>query len=355
MNQQAGDHQPSVRSSSSTPQSNPDVPSPRASIWGLGIYLLLTSLVVIYLLIAIWPVQNASGDWELAVDLLFVTPFEIADDLRLLLIVVLSGAAGSSIAAQTSFATYVGNRSLVASWSWWYVLRPFIGMTLALVFYFVIRGGLLSVNSEADTISPYGVAAVAALVGLFSKQATDKLEEVFTTLFRTETGKGDDARGDKVADETFVSQHMIPLGKIKACSIPVGKTASDILLKDLAGILVPGITRIPVMTVNNVVTGVIHQSLLYKFIAEQSIDLQKQHQNFDFDSATLEQLLDFGGMRVLVTESLAFVALNATVSDAKRAMSQIEDCQDVFVTQTGSTKESLLGWLTNVDISRLTG
>ena len=28
---------------------------------------------------------------------------------------------------------YVGNQSFVASWTWWYLLRPFIGMALALV------------------------------------------------------------------------------------------------------------------------------------------------------------------------------------------------------------------------------
>jgi hypothetical protein len=226
-------------------------------------------------------------------------------------------------------------------------------MTLALVFYFVIRGGLLSVNGGADTISPYGVAAVAALVGLFSKQATDKLAEVFTTLFRTQKGEGDDARADKVSGNGLVSQYMIPLKKIKACTIPSDKTPRDILLKDLADILKPGITRIPIMDENNVVSGVIHQSLLYKYIASRSIELQKQHQHFDFDAATLQDLLDNDDMGALVSESLAFVQLNFTVADAKRAMDQTENCQDVFVTQTGTREGRLLGWLTNVDVSRL--
>ena len=105
------------------------------------------------------------------------------DDIRLLLIVILAAAVGSYIHAATSFATYVGNQSFVASWTWWYLLRPFIGMALALVFYFVIPGGLLSVQSDAADFNPYGTAAVAGLVGIFSKQATDKLEEVLTNLF----------------------------------------------------------------------------------------------------------------------------------------------------------------------------
>jgi hypothetical protein len=57
---------------------------------------------------------------------------------------------------------------------------------LGVLFYFVARAGLLSAN--ADSVSPYGVVAFGALAGWFSKQATDKLAEVFETLFRTQKG-----------------------------------------------------------------------------------------------------------------------------------------------------------------------
>ena len=67
-------------------------------------------------------------------------------------------------------------------------------MALALVFYFVIRGGFLTTSGGAKDINPYGIAALAGLVGMFSKQATDKLSEVFGTLFRAAAGEGDDKR-----------------------------------------------------------------------------------------------------------------------------------------------------------------
>jgi hypothetical protein len=353
MNQQANSPQSNPNTQSATPPLISGASSLRASRWIIGIYLLAVSIVVVYTLIAIWP-EIIDDGWKQTTTLPFVGNQKLTDDVRLLLIVVLAGAAGSCIGAQTSFATFVGNRSLVASWTWWYVLRPFIGMTLALVFYFVIRGGLLSVNSGADEMSPYGVAAVAALVGLFSKQATDKLEEVFTTLFRTEKGKGDDLRGDKAVDEAPVSQHMIPLRKIKACTMPATNEFSDILIKDLAEIVKPGITRIPILDQDNTAIGVIHQSLLFKFIAEESIELQKRQQNFNFDSATLEQLFAYGDMRTLIMETLAFIPVTATIADAKKAMEQIENCQDVFITESGSNTTTVLGWLTNIDISNLT-
>jgi hypothetical protein len=78
-------------------------------------------------------------------------------------------------------------------------LRPIIGSVLALVFYLVIRGGLLSVsNGAAGDLNPFGVAAIAGMVGMFSKQAADKLKETFDNLFRTAKGQGDDQRLDEL-------------------------------------------------------------------------------------------------------------------------------------------------------------
>lgn len=108
---------------------------------------------------------------------------------RLLLLVIIAGAFGSFVHGATSFSTYVGNREFTPSWTWWYVLRPLIGVGLALVIYFAVRGGLLllvvSGATDASKINPFGVAALAGLTGMFSKQATDKLNEVFTTLFKS--------------------------------------------------------------------------------------------------------------------------------------------------------------------------
>jgi hypothetical protein len=106
-------------------------------------------------------------------------------------------ALGASVHALTSFTSFLGNRTFQRSWVWWYVMRIPIGIALALIFYFALRGGLLSVQSSTGAISPYGIAAIAGLTGLFSKQVTDKLEEVFTTLFRTAQG-GDAARVDNL-------------------------------------------------------------------------------------------------------------------------------------------------------------
>lgn len=117
----------------------------------------------------------------------------------LLVLALLMGAIGGYIHAATSFVSYIGNREFKASWGWWYGLRAFIGAALALVLYLAFRAGFLTAGSSTAVVDPYGVAAISALAGLFSKQATDKLEEIFNTAFRTASGVGDSHRRDTLA------------------------------------------------------------------------------------------------------------------------------------------------------------
>jgi len=173
---------------------------------GLGILMMLLGGTVLYLLIALWPAVQAAATpdddagattietVEFFFGLLEWTP---TAETALLALVVLSGVLGSFIHAAVSFTDYVGNRVLANSWIWWYLLRALVGSSLALLFYFVIRGGFLGAGTSAADSNPYGIAAISGLVGLFSKQATDKLSEVFDTAFAVRDG-GDKARGDSI-------------------------------------------------------------------------------------------------------------------------------------------------------------
>ena len=144
----------------------------------------------------VWPLVN-------------VTP---NDDVILLLLVVGAGLLGSFVQSATSLVSYVGNRTFRSRWTMWYLLRAPIGVALALIIYLVLRGGLLQANvAAADVINPYGVAAFAGLAAMFSKQAVDKLGEVFVTMFRTESG-ADEERKDSLAGGVVLS--VGPSGEI---------------------------------------------------------------------------------------------------------------------------------------------
>ena len=179
---------------------SPPKPMTTITLLIFGLYMILLNIVMIYLLIKIWPDKISQNQAERpAVETvnLFWNQLHISLTLevRYLFIVIVAGGLGSYIHAATSFADFVGNRRCYASWTWWYVLRPFIGVALALMVYFAVRGGLTGATTGADVLSPYGIGAVAGLAGLFSKQATDKLREVFETLFKTDHPP---ARSDKL-------------------------------------------------------------------------------------------------------------------------------------------------------------
>jgi hypothetical protein len=108
--------------------------------------------------------------------------YKLWDEQRLLLLVLLAGALGSILHDLRSVYWYIGNRSLVKSWLAMYIVLPFAGATLALIFYLVVRGGFFSPQSSFKETSPFGFAAFAALIGMFSPQAVLKLREVAETL-----------------------------------------------------------------------------------------------------------------------------------------------------------------------------
>ena len=116
----------------------------------------------------------------------------MSDEERLLILVMTAGALGSLVHALRSAYWYVGNRNLVRSWVPKYLLLPFCGAILAVLFYFVVRGGFFSPRASSMHTSQYGFCALACLVGLFSEQAVLKLKQVAETVFMT-TEQGKDA------------------------------------------------------------------------------------------------------------------------------------------------------------------
>jgi len=104
-------------------------------------------------------------------------------DQGLVMLAFFAGLAGSFLHAAQSLSSYLGNQSFKASWGTWYFLRPWIGGILGVAIYIVFRAGLIA---GATAANPYGIAALGILGGWFSKTTTDKLQEVFETLFKTD-------------------------------------------------------------------------------------------------------------------------------------------------------------------------
>lgn len=148
------------------------------------------------------------GDQALT-ELFWVMPLCLSDEERLFLIVMFSGALGGLVHSLRSFYWYAGNRKLVLSWAGFYVTLPVLGATLATVFYVVVRGGFFSPQSEISDTSPFGFAALAALVGMFTEQAVEKLKKIMESTF-ADAPKGKDHAGPVVLTVSKVSPSSGP-------------------------------------------------------------------------------------------------------------------------------------------------
>jgi hypothetical protein len=176
--------QPSLRRSPVWERGRPATPQERRL---LGAALLAVGLLLAYLIYELWPAVTTASTPSVRRPTVVLfgehMRFTPTRESALILLVVLAGALGAYIHAATAFGRFVGERRFTSSWYWWYTLRLPIGSALALVLYFVVRGGILDANGTSADVNPYGLAALAALAGMFSRHAVDKLNEVFDTVF----------------------------------------------------------------------------------------------------------------------------------------------------------------------------
>jgi len=157
-----------------------------AGATSLSILVIALLALTVYALIALWPPSANAGA---ATSHILRIRLTLGSDQRLFIIVALAGALGGLIHSGRSLYEFVGSRSLRRSWMLMYLSLPFIGGGLAVIFYLILRGGL--VTGTSGQVNYFGFAAIAAMVGLFSPQAVEKLKQVFNTVL-TEVPKAAD-------------------------------------------------------------------------------------------------------------------------------------------------------------------
>jgi hypothetical protein len=145
-----------------------------------------------------------------------------------------------------------------------------------------------------------------------------------------------------------VDKEMLPVDKITVFNIPQGKGDKDVSLSDLRGKLGGKITRLPIVDDKGVVKYILHQSGLFKFIADQALTKK----GTQIDALTLEDLVQDAELKNWVV-NIAYAPQGVSVAVAKTMMEQREGCQDLVVTKSGDKSEPMLGWMTNVEIGRL--
>ncbi|HEY6140905.1 MAG TPA: CBS domain-containing protein [Thermoanaerobaculia bacterium] len=148
--------------------------------------------------------------------------------------------------------------------------------------------------------------------------------------------------------QMFVEKEMLRPPQITTYEIPSGKAPKDVPLTEVMKKLGGKITRVPIVDDRNVVQYIVHQSGLFKFIAAQAM----AGKGATIDQLTLQDLIDDAELKNWIS-NIVYVSDQASVADAKSKMEQQTGCQDLIVTKTGKKDEPMLGWMTNVEIGRL--
>ena len=167
----------------------------------IGMFFILLSIFLVLTLVAFWPTMMDAAAPPKFVDVIyFGRQVKITPEVQLLILVLLAGAIGSMVHTIRSFTWYAGHRKLVWSWITRYILQPFVGSTLGLVFYFVIRGGFFSSGAGVQDTSTFSFVALAGLVGMFSESAVLKLKDIADTIF-AKPGPGIESKPQETVSE----------------------------------------------------------------------------------------------------------------------------------------------------------
>lgn len=173
-------------------------------VWAIIMVLLLIAIsaMATYGLIKLFNqipefTSNASGSTKVNVAFFSsILNVNLSLDGFVVMIALLAGALGGCVHGIRSVVRHLGVRRFESSWVPWYICRPVLGAALAFVFYVVVRGGFLTMSTNGSDINPYGFAAVALLVGIFSEGAILKLKELADNIF-TDPKKADPATDEE--------------------------------------------------------------------------------------------------------------------------------------------------------------
>ena len=161
---------------------------------------------------------------------------------------------------------------------------------------------------------------------------------------------------------TPIAAKMMPLAQIVYLQLPADGSVGSLKLSDIeakfdtVGAHGQNISRLLILNGAGACVGILHHSVLTEMLAMGFRDTPP----IDLATATLSTLLTkecraYKGMTYgdFIQKTIAFIAQDRTVADAKAVMEQIPGCQDVIVTKTGDRAEPMIGWFSNIDISRL--
>jgi hypothetical protein len=218
-----------------------------------------------------------------------------------------------------------------------------------------ISTGALVLTESTDEMIRYVFGSVLPLLGTwigtvlayyFTRENFQAASQETRLLVRA-------AVGEKL-QKVMARDAMIPREKMVV--YPDSWTvASDIKLVKLRDLIKDAVTRVPILDAQGKVRYIVHSSTLNAYISDQSVALAANNppQALNLSTSTLADMLNDVDVKRKIADGMAFVAASGTLADASNRMqAKGVHCQDIFVTASGQQEEPVLGWITNVELSR---
>lgn len=190
----------------------------RANVVALVLVAEITLLLVF--LVPFMAAASAAGDNRSAALRFLGLGGSVSRPSAIIILSLVGGGIGGTLHGLASLTSHVARADFDPRWTMWYLINPLIGAALAAAFLFVLQAGLG--GQTASTAAPatlYGVAAFATLAGLFSRQALEKLKQIFDVAFASSGTPG---------NETPVAVGAPTIGSITPQTLAAG--GSDALI-----------------------------------------------------------------------------------------------------------------------------
>jgi len=161
----------------------------------LALYLLAVGIPALLAAISQWSDVRALTDNNDATivsespNILLGLDWHLGGEQLLLIFVASIGVFFACLAGLRAAASFVGHNDFEDQWWLWHVIRPVVGAGVAIATYWTLRAGFLGEGSDLQGLNTFGIAAIAALAGLFARNLIEKLRDVADILF---PGRADD-------------------------------------------------------------------------------------------------------------------------------------------------------------------
>lgn len=208
---------------------------------------------------------------------------------------------------------------------------------LTLLAFVVINQDTANAMTVFNVLLPVVASWVGTVLAFyFGKENFEAAnEQVRKTMSAALTGK----------TQQPVTSFMRPLGQTTHFTLTAGMEDSNVKLSDLMGKFTDKVKRLPILTADEHPKYMIHEASLSTYLAVSG----------HADSDTLKAFIadrKTAGLAFGNESGFVVVAETASLEDAKNAFEQVASAQDIFVTKAGTAREPVLGWISNVRLTR---